>query len=194
MNHDDLIHRFLDGTASQAEAAELSQLIETDANMRNRYLDLSELHAVLSAEESLRAPRAEKVIARPKWVRFAPALKIAAVLVLVGLAFWWLKPAVQPDLPFATLISTVNARWENEATELNLNAGEAPSGMLRLLEGEAEFATSQGATVALEAPAVIAGDAGDRSRHGILRGGSWRPQHARGRFQRRGQSGLHRAA
>jgi ferric-dicitrate binding protein FerR (iron transport regulator) len=155
MNHDDLIHRFLDGTASQAEAAELSHLIETDANVRNRYLDLAELHAVLSAEESLRAPRVEKRLARPKWVRFAPALKIAAALVVAGLAFWWLKPAAEPDLPFATLISTVNARWDDEATELSLNAGEAPSGMLRLLEGEAEFATSQGATVALEAPAVI---------------------------------------
>ena len=57
MNTDDLIQRFLDGQASPEEAAELSRLIETNAEARNRYLDLAELHALLAADETLRVPK-----------------------------------------------------------------------------------------------------------------------------------------
>ena len=49
MNMDDLIQRQLDGLNSPPEAAELSQLLETDAAVRSRYLDLAELHAALAA-------------------------------------------------------------------------------------------------------------------------------------------------
>jgi hypothetical protein len=87
MNMDDLIQRHLDGLNTPPEAAELSHLLETDAEARSRYLDLSGLHAALAADESLRAPL---VVMRPKkrqmpsWVR--SMTQIAAGIVLGGLA------------------------------------------------------------------------------------------------------------
>lgn len=155
MNSHDLIQRHLDGLNSTAEAAQLSVLLEMDPAARDRYFVIAGLHAALAADETLRAPRKKRVIAKPKWTWVAPALKIAASMTLAALVFWWLKPASGLNLPFATLVSTVNERWENGAMELSLNAGEEPSGLLHLLEGQAEFSTSRGASVALEAPAVM---------------------------------------
>lgn len=155
MNMDDLIQRHLDGMNTADEAAELSRRIETDASTRSRYLDLAQLHAALAADESLRAPRFEKAVLRPQSSWVAPVLKAAAALVLAALVFWSLKPASGPLLPLATLISTENARWSDEGTELSLNAGEPPNGMLRLMEGQAEFVTSKGASVRLTAPAAV---------------------------------------
>lgn len=152
MNLDDLIQRHLDGMNSVTEATELSRRLETDAAARSRFLDLSKLHAALAADESLRTP---KIIAESKWAWVAPALKVAAVVTMATLVFWSLKPASGPGLPFATLISTENARWSDEGTELSLNAGEPPNGMLRLFEGQAEFVTSKGALVRLTAPAAV---------------------------------------
>jgi ferric-dicitrate binding protein FerR (iron transport regulator) len=155
MNMDDLIQRHLDGVNSATEAAELSRRLETDAAARSRYLDLAQLHASLAADESLRSPRFEKAVLRPQSSWVAPVLKAAAALVLAALVFWSLKPASGPLLPFATLISTENARWSDEGMELSLNAGEPPNGMLRLIEGQAEFVTSKGASVRLTAPAAV---------------------------------------
>lgn len=56
MNHDDLIQRFLEGSASPEDAEALSHLIETNAAVRTRYLDFSELHASLMGDENLRSP------------------------------------------------------------------------------------------------------------------------------------------
>jgi hypothetical protein len=47
-------HRFLDGRATPEEVASLSRQIEVDAVARTRYLELSELHACLMANETLR--------------------------------------------------------------------------------------------------------------------------------------------
>lgn len=152
MNHDDLIHRFLDGTASQAEAAELSQLIETDANVRNRYLDLAELHAVLSADESLREKKSRPAV---NWTQRVTWLKMAAALALLASGAWWLASPAKVMPPMAKLISSLNAQWADENTELTLNAGEAPTGLLRLLDGKVEFSTAHGAVVVLEGKTVM---------------------------------------
>jgi hypothetical protein len=52
-------------------------------------------------------------------------------------------------------LSTESARWSDADTELRLNAGKAPSGLLRLIEGKAEFLTSLGAVVMLQGPVVM---------------------------------------
>lgn len=155
MKHDDLIQRFLDGHASSDDAAELSQLVSEDEAARRRYLDLAELHAALAADETLRGPRAEAVPFAPRLRWDAWAWKIAAVLLIAAVGVWMLSSGHKAAPPIATLISTVNARWSDPATELSLNAGEAPSGLLRLVEGTAQFVTAKGASVVLEAPAVM---------------------------------------
>lgn len=155
MNTDDLIQRFLDGQASPEEAAELSARIETNVEARNRYLDLAELHAALFADETLRDEKPPVVVSRPKWAWKAPMLKMAAAVVFMLGLIWMLNPASRLEKPMAKLLSTENARWSDAGTELSLNAGEAPSGILRLMEGKAEFLTSLGAVVMLQGPVVM---------------------------------------
>ena len=155
MNMDDLIQRHLDGMNSATEAAELSHLLETDAAARSRYLDLAELHAALSSDESLRDKKPRVVVSRQKWAWKAAVFKLAAAVVFMLGVIWMLNPASRLEKPMAKLLSTDNARWSDEGTELSLNAGEAPSGILRLMEGKAEFLTSLGAVVMLQGPVVM---------------------------------------
>lgn len=147
MNPDELIHHYLDGTATQAEADELSRQIESDTATRDRYLALAELHTALSADETLREVKAASVLKRN---HHTPWLKIAAAVALLASGVWWIVASAQVAPPMAKLISSMNAQWTDENTELSLNAGEAPTGILRLLEGKVEFATSLGAMVTLE--------------------------------------------
>jgi FecR protein len=158
MNTDDLIHHYLDGTATKAETDQLSHLIETDVITRDRYLALAELHAALSADESLlQIPQIPQIKHEPRPHGHLPGpwLKIAAALALLASGVWWFfsSPGMTP--PMVKLISSINAQWANENTALSLNAGDAPVGLLSLIEGTAEFVTVHGASVTLEGPVVM---------------------------------------
>jgi hypothetical protein len=88
MNHEELIHRFLEGSASPGEAAVLSHLIETDASVRVRYLEFAELHASLIADETLRDPEAPKSPApfnKDRWNTLRPLAAAAAAGLVIGL-------------------------------------------------------------------------------------------------------------
>jgi len=112
MNHDDLIHHYLDGTATQAEADELSQLIETDADMRTRYLALAELHAALSADETLR-PVLTKPAALRLW-SWIPALRqMAAGVVLGGVAVSAVWAYALPKSRPSVALPLVDASFES---------------------------------------------------------------------------------
>lgn len=155
MNTDDLIQRFIEGRASPEEAAELSRLIEMNVEVRFRYLDFAELHAAFLADETLRDEKPPAVVSRPQWAWKTALLKMAAALVFMLGVIGLLNPTARLEKPMAKLLSTENARWSDSGTELSLNAGEAPSGILRLMDGKAEFLTSQGAVVMLQGPVVM---------------------------------------
>jgi len=85
MNHDDLIQRFLEGSASPEDAEALSHLIETNAAVRTRYLDFAELHASLMGDENLRSPEfVPFTSSTPTWNWFSwrPLAAAAAGIVL----------------------------------------------------------------------------------------------------------------
>lgn len=155
MNTDDLIHHYLDGSASDAEMEELSRLIETDAITRDRYLALADLHAALSADESLRQVRSIKTPPVAQWSVPAMWLKAAAALALLASVAWWASPEAKMKPPMAKLISSMNAQWGDQNTALTLNAGDEPNDVLRLVDGKAEFVTEHGATVTLEGRTVM---------------------------------------
>jgi hypothetical protein len=156
MTTDELIQRFLEGRASLSEASELSDLIERDPHARSRYLDIAELHAALMADETLRQEIPPQQVARKPqrhWTQIT--LKIAAIAaVLFGLASL-ISPKPASPRPMAKLLSTENAHWGDSSTELTLNAGQAPTSILRLVQGKAEFVTALGAVVMLQAPVVM---------------------------------------
>ena len=114
MNMDDLIQRQLDGLNSPPEAAELSQLLETDAAVRSRYLDLAELHAALAADESLRAPRSVSRLQsapKPNWVR--SVAQMAAGMVLGGLAVGTVWAYAMPTTPVSEILPLVDGGFES---------------------------------------------------------------------------------
>ncbi|MGB8170133.1 MAG: hypothetical protein WCF18_21700 [Chthoniobacteraceae bacterium] len=85
MNHNDLIQHFLEGSATAEDSATLSQLIETDAMARARYLDLAEVHAALLADETLHAPmpaRSDVSSKAHQWISWRPLAAAAAGLVM----------------------------------------------------------------------------------------------------------------
>ena len=115
MNHDDLIQRFLEGSATADDSATLSQLIETDAAVRTRYLDLAELHAALLADETLRAPLPVRSAASPKthqWFSWRPLAAAAAGIVIgiFGATAVWAFAVVKT--PRVQEVPLVNAGFE----------------------------------------------------------------------------------
>lgn len=114
MNMDDLIQRHLDGLNSAAEAAELSHLLETDAEARNRYLDLAELHAALAADETLRAPKVilrPQTASKPNWVRSVS--QMAAGVILGGLAVGTVWAYAMPKTPVSEVLPLVDGGFES---------------------------------------------------------------------------------
>ena len=114
MNMDDLIQRHLDGINSADEAAELSHLLETDAVVRERYLDLAGLHAALAADESLRAPKAilrPQSGSKPSWVRSVS--QMAAGMVLGGLAVGTVWAYAMPKTPASEILPLVDGGFES---------------------------------------------------------------------------------
>lgn len=167
MNTDwhDLIQRYISGTISDADAKTLEQQLESDAALRDWYLDAVNLDSALevtaeSAELALSLPLPASVRALSPAPQLAwRSLALAAAVVIAATIAWrWLWPS-GVETPWVKLTATTNARWADTTTELSLNAGDEPSGMLRLLDGRAEFATRSGAVVAIEAPTAMRFDA-----------------------------------
>lgn len=114
MNMDDLIHRHLDGINSEAEAAELSFLLETDAAVRSRYLDLAGLHAALAADESLRYPKTvlpPNAASKSSWMR--SITQMAAGIVLGGLAVGTVWAYAMPKEPVGRILSLADGGFES---------------------------------------------------------------------------------
>lgn len=99
----DLAHAFLDGRASEADAARLSQILRTDASARDAYLRLADVHACLAVDErmwcpSMNAPLGSATtvaVPRRDWLRPVLAAIVGLVLGLgsAGLVFAYVVPA-----------------------------------------------------------------------------------------------------
>ena len=90
MNRDELIQRFLDGTASADEALELSNLIEAKPAAARQYAELAGIHAALMADETLRAAASEPAFVvlgakrRFQWPQFTAAAASLVIGLLGG--------------------------------------------------------------------------------------------------------------
>lgn len=179
-SQDQLIGRFLDGIASEEEAARLSKLIEENPSARERYLDFSELHATLSADESLRWPQDEEADeALPpmvsKRVAVFPWWRVAAAASLVGLIAFGAWAAFRADEkkaadefaadgPLSTraemadavavLKRAVGVEWAN-AAEAAAVGEMVPAGWLRLRSGTVQLEFLSGARLLVQGPADV---------------------------------------
>lgn len=150
MNRED-IDRSLDGQLSPEEWKALERAVIDDPEMRREYVEKRFLHAQLIAErDSLGSLLSDvKTVEKPKQLW----LKTAATIAILGLVVF----AVIPDSPpptVATLTEAEDCRWEGSDLPTREGA-KLGTGTLALAEGMATIQFDSGATVTLEAPAVL---------------------------------------
>lgn len=138
----DLASRYLDGTATDAEVAELSTRLRTDAGARDEYLRLAAVHARLTADPGLWVERQPEP--RPARRLWQGPLAAAAIVVLMAALFWTREKA--PAVPVATLLRTEDAVWAGDAP---LEGGRLVTGPLRLRNGRAMLRLDGGAELLL---------------------------------------------
>ena len=180
-SQDQLIGRFLDGIASEDEAARLSKLIEEVPEARERYLDFAELHATLSADESLRWLQSDeadepqplppnRVVAFPWW-RVAAVASLAGLLAMgTWIVFHQDKKSQKEEESFAVdgplstraetaagvavLKRSVGVEWTTPAQAAAV--GEMlPAGWLRFRSGTVQVEFLSGARLLVQGPADV---------------------------------------
>jgi ferric-dicitrate binding protein FerR (iron transport regulator) len=167
---DALLDAYFDGTLSPDDKRELEQGLLDSAENRSRFWQWAEWDALMnewgeetgSRETGELDPTVCDEPVRRRHRLLATSLLGPMAFGLVGfmvvaLVAWFSPPSSQSQGPkMATLVSTINARWSDSATELSLITGEDPTGrLLRLMEGTAEFRTLHGAYVRVEGPAAM---------------------------------------
>lgn len=170
---ENLIQRFIDGTATADEVAGLSHQIETSESARLDYLALAEIHAALAADQTLRAPAA---VTRPKpelrplpLTRRRPMLKrrllsfapwLAAVVVLLGAIIFYPSQSRPPSTALSEVSSQCVAVLAGVADAVWSDPSPAPGviltpGLLKLESGMAAIEFNSGARLLLEGPAEL---------------------------------------
>ena len=163
----ELAARYLNGAATEAEVARLSELLRADQGAREEYLRLADVHARLAADTSLwthERPRNQTV---PRWKGWLLPFAAAAAVLLMAALFWPAEKAAPP--PVATLLRAEDAVWAggspNEGGRLNagplrLSAGRAllrlDGGAILLLRGAVDARLESGGSVALLAGEIHA--------------------------------------
>lgn len=171
---ENVIQRFIDGTATAAEVAALSHQVETSETARLAYLTLAEIHAALAADETLRTPA---VVTRPKpelrplpptrrrpqvkprRPSFTPWLAAAAVLLLSAIILYprlsrFASPSQAAAAPpgVAVLAGVADAVWSDPSPA---PGGTLTPGRLKLESGMAAIEFHSGARLLLEGPAKL---------------------------------------
>ena len=174
---DRLVARWLDGIATDDEAAALSQRIETEPAVRDHVMAMASLHAALAADESLRPGCQDPPLRfrRTEPARPAKPLRwrLAAAALLASAAAWlWMsRQAPLPDIPAFAVDGPVSAPRESAAPAAVLLraadvvwAGETttpavgsllPPGWLKLRSGTLQIQLLSGALLLLEGPAEL---------------------------------------
>jgi len=155
----DIIQRWMAGTATEAEAAELQEALKTDDELRTLYLDYANLDAALETAandawigrasvarfpESVKGRKAER---RRSW--WIPAAAVAAITAISSW-FLFINPDSAKPANLAVLSREAGAVWAEMAPQ---PGQPLQSRWLKLRAGAAEIVFSRGARVIMEGPA-----------------------------------------
>ncbi|WDE97309.1 FecR domain-containing protein [Lentisphaera profundi] len=143
---DQLLHKYFLDNISELEFKELENLLENNADLRQRYLDYTMMDAGLRShsQEGMNIVNIQKKRSNP-FLWFAAA---AAMLICLP-AFFFFNSANT----IAVIQSSEYAGWES--SQATLEGSELHAGTLNLTTGVATLAFNSGADLTLEAPAKI---------------------------------------
>ncbi len=168
----ELVQRYVDGEASQADMDELDRHLRKSAETRSWFLEWMNLDSALGAtfayweeDEGSLTLRVEHNVtdavnqnARLGESSYVYAiLATAASLIILASAIWWLSQPPRPDQPIvAKLVALQDARWTSSDTN-PLKIGDALSvdQQLKLSTGSAQIKYSSGASVMLYGPTTF---------------------------------------
>ncbi|MBX3731831.1 MAG: FecR domain-containing protein [Verrucomicrobiae bacterium] len=147
-----LIQRYIDGSISAADLAQLNARLSADTGLRREFADLLNLDSALAAAA---AGRPRRPAARPRVLAFPIAVRwlaAACVALLASGCWWW-----QAQRVFATVVKDAGVE--------ELPIGAALRGETRALKaGSVELLTTRGARVVIEAPAEFRFESAQRLR------------------------------
>lgn len=160
---DTLIQRYVEGRLTEAEAAELHTLLQSQPELGERLLDQFNMDAMLRASKPMTAELSLGPVLLPKRrFTFATVTSVAAMAACISLLGAWALISFQPSpakadaeettASVAVLTRGVNLVWESPA----IAAGTPLSpGLLKLKSGIAQIEFYQGARVLIEGPASL---------------------------------------
>lgn len=160
---DTLINRYLDGAATADELSALSESLETDEQVRCRYVRLARLHAELKVRLPSRAepgPVRMPVIRsqRPRlWPRpFRRPLLLAACTAGLLLACWFVVTQFRAQRAGAGwVVKLHDSRWVDRGTELKAGDAVRRGQVLQLSSGTVAIRFATGADVTVIGPAIF---------------------------------------
>jgi hypothetical protein len=169
-----LSSQLLDGVISEAERAELNELLRGDPETCERYLDLAESHALLLRDHAgdllpLEATGilpfsvdgdTDPVKKRGDSRLWGPVFAAAAVLALLANGYQLVKesgpPPVEPShVPGVAVLSRLVAAEWSEPENPPREGETVPAGAFRLKSGLAQLEFFSGATLIVEGPAEL---------------------------------------
>ena len=178
---DDTVAAVCHGSATDLEMSALNTLLRNDPSGRDEYLLRIELHSRLASGPDLFSHAVNAIDDRrlpgigagdgrkifglnptvpTRTSLLAPALAVAACLMLVAGAVWtlWFKPSTvrkgATSTAVAMLTRTVDAHWDQRAKSMRVGGALEPGG-LRLESGLAQVVFYSGARMVIEGPTEL---------------------------------------
>ena len=154
MNLDSLIHAEIDGEITPEQHVQLEELLRSDWQARQRYLELVDQHARLLQQPTVNTGRLQKATPKRPARQWWPALTAAAAVIVAALVFW---PKHSTDTEatsngVAMLSQTMDAKF----TGSGLRSGDTlKPGTIQLAQGLAQIEFFSGATALIEGSAEI---------------------------------------
>ena len=169
MNRDeltDLAMRFIDGRATDEEAAALSRELATNAESRRSYLRLARLHAALATEEDQLADFVPLSTAHPApagFTRWVWAIGAMAAVAAIAFLFPLRGPPASPDGPeiVASFGEMRDCRWVSAGENARPGDAVTRGQRLQLSSGSAVLRFTSGAEVTLLGPCIFEATSGN---------------------------------
>jgi len=154
MNLDSLVHAEIDGEITAEQHAHLEDLLRSDWQARQRYLELADQHARLLQQPTVNTGRLQQAPLKRPTRRWLPALTVAAAVIVCAFILWpqHASETEATSNGVAMLSQTMDAKFTDGA----LRSGDTlKPGTIQLTQGLAQIEFFSGAMALIEGRAEI---------------------------------------